>query len=315
MEGKRASSFWVLFAFLIGYLCYGFLCGLSSRDAGNMHYEIFRIKERKADSVKSAPRILLAGGSNVVWSYRSQVIEEELKIPTINLAINNEGGDTRVLQELVIRATRPNDIVLYSSVIFWGDYPVDRKAAQAFAEAAGLTRTNHWKDVLKWYWQPFPQDRPLIELLGGLYQRYWRQAPPPDFSAYYNSYGDAKWCYPKKIKPVSFVRPGHAEKLYSILFQFSDRIKAKKAKLILKFPWIYIEEAEREKWLEAYQPIFDRLNKDFSLQTPSLNYVLRSEREFFCDTTFHLDEATAKERSGMVAERLKEFLMQASLKP
>lgn len=292
------------------YIGAGFLFALAERETGNVNYEIFRMKALHAEEAESPARVLLVGGSNVNWGHRSQVIEDELRISTTNLALNREGGDPKVMRELALSVAKENDIVVYSSVIFWNQINLDPEPAADLLKAAGLSLSESpWEDfkaAFSWYWRPFPVDHMLLYELPRIYKRYVAEEPSVHF-AKYNKHGDNRSCSPTVVRPKSFGQ-GPDLSLIDRLKIFRDELSELNVHLVIEFSWMFIFEEDRERWISEFQPLFEILKHEFTVANDNLNEVLKSDGTLFCDTENHLAEEAAAIRSRNLANFLKYFM-------
>ncbi len=308
----REKKYYAILLFVVLYIGAGFLFAVA-RDINNDYYEVFRSKMSHADKTKSARRILLVGGSNMLWGYRSQTIEENLKIPTTNLALKREADNPEVMRELVISVVQKNDIVVYSSILFWNEINFDFEASQALLKSAGLNINDDssWLDFTSMfgsYWSFAPTNQPLIFNLPKIFHRYILGEPTEYFSSY-NEFGDIKSCTSKiDVKPRSFTENGDIEALTKSLLKFKRSLEEKGAKLVLEFSSLLIDESDRERWINEYQPLFFTLKDNFILSTTSLDEVLFSDTSLFCDTHNHLVDEAALRRSEHMASFLKEYI-------
>lgn len=77
-------------------------------------------KQQRADGLKNGPRLLLVGGSGTAFSVDSQVLEDSLHRPVVNLAMHAGLGLTFMLRQ-VQTAARPGDVVLLTPEYFLSD--------------------------------------------------------------------------------------------------------------------------------------------------------------------------------------------------
>ena len=68
-------------------------------------------KHHRADIIRGSPRLLLVGGSGTAFGVDSQLLEDSLRLPVINLAIHADLGLPFMLRQIQMVA-RPGDVVL-----------------------------------------------------------------------------------------------------------------------------------------------------------------------------------------------------------
>ncbi len=297
-----------LLGFVAIYIAAGLMFALAERDTSNTAYEIFRTKALHADQADSSRRILLVGGSNVIYGYRSEVLEQSLHIPTTNMAINSEGGDPIAMRELSLSMARDGDIVVYSSIAFWNLRSIDTASAKDLLHQAGLDPATdlrkRLKDLVSRYWLMAPRQQTLASALPRLYRRYVSKEPTEQFKDY-NEYGDWKACPTSHHpSPQGYTPPPPTVALVDALRDYQQRLREKGATLVLDISWLYVHADDSSRWLAEYQRNFQVLKQNFVVTTRALDDVLVSNGLLFCDSEHHLVDAGALLRS----QRLATFL-------
>lgn len=310
-DRKQVLPFLAILSFAALYFGFGWLYALDKRDTGNVLYEAFRSKVLAADETPGDARILLSGGSNVIWGFRSQVIEEGTGIPTFNLGLIHEAYDPSAMRKLTLSAVRPGDTVVYASVSFWNSRSTDPLAAREILKVAGLDDEEYWslqtfKRTMDRYWSAYPQTKTIITSLPALWERYFlrkRGAHTQDL----NPKGDLAGCQaPGTGGPNSFVAAADPLEFLRPLQEFQDALRKRGASLVLMLPPTLIIPDEKNKWIEGYAQQVQAMQDHFMMATPSVASSLYTDPALFCDTGFHLADAEAAARSRRLADFLNE---------
>ena len=102
-------------------------------------------KHHKAESIHS-PKIIFAGGSNLAFGIDSKAIENEFKLPVINMGLHASLGLSFILNELKY-TIRQNDIVFLSPEYFIendGMYDYKKNAAHFYPACRSYFNTNYF---------------------------------------------------------------------------------------------------------------------------------------------------------------------------
>jgi hypothetical protein len=294
------------------YLSADFLYALCRRETGNVLYEAFRVKKMRSQRSAGPQRILLSGGSNAVWGYRSAILEKEMSIPTTNLALPSEGHDPKVMRKLLLDVIRRGDIAVYSSISLWNLSVINDAAAQDLLRAAGLSPSSGFRErifqTLSSNFSLSPPRHTLAFELPRLYQRYIGQQLPPHYLNTYNEYGDLKSCNKVPIGPQPFTPSADQEAQLAALRDLQREVEERGARLIIDLSWLYVSKDEKSLWMKEYEPFFRALKTEFTVATGALDSVLLTDDELFCDTVNHLSDEGAVQRTVRLALFLKKEL-------
>lgn len=308
-DKKQSLSFFAILGFAALYLAFGFLYALDKRDTSNVLYEIFRGKVLAADQAEGDSRILLVGGSNIVWGLRSQIIEDETGIPTFNLALTHEAYDPKAMRALAVSVVRPGDIVFYSSISFWNARSTDPNAAAELLRIAGLDDEKcsdlcALKRTLDRYWSPYPQKNTIATSIPALYSRYIIHEPSVHMQGL-NDKGDLASCTtPGTAGPNAYPDPAELDSFLQTIKDFEQALHRRGAALVLAFPPSLILPEEKEKWIRGYTAQFKAMQRRYIMALPSLESSLFLDPSYFCDTGYHLGDAGAAQRSRVVGQFL-----------
>jgi hypothetical protein len=315
MDDKNQSRcFFAILGFAAVYLGFGFLYALDRRDTSNVLYEIFRGKVHAAAAIEG-PRLLLVGGSNVLWGSRSSIVEKESGVPTFNLALTHEAYDPKAMRALALSAVQPGDTVIYASVSFWNSRSTDPAAAAELLQVAGLASEERsdlqaLRQNLDRIWSPYPQKSTIVTSLPALYRRYISHEPSEHMQGL-NAKGDLASCLtPGAVPgPNTYVDPAEQTAFLQDLQDFEDALRLRGVSLVLLFPPNLILEEEREKWLQNFTTLFEAMKQRFTVAQETLDSSLYVDKNSFCDTGFHLADAEAAERSRRLGQSMREKLV------
>ena len=310
MDAKKAviKSFIIILAI---YVASGFLFALMERNVGDSLYQIFEVKKKIADSKGAGGRILISGGSNVLWGFRSQIVEERLKKPTINIGMYHEAYGPAVMQALTLQTVQDGDTVLYSSITMWDARPTDAVAGLQLLAKAGLTlddsHIQQWLSRIHRYWLPKPEKGILARELKNL-MTFARKDHDSKFYEAYNDYGDIKSCTSTTLPGPNVIQHLNSwSETMAHLAEFRSELEKKGARLILQFPAVLVFPGQKSVWVERYRDRYEELKRDFNLIGPRLEDLIREDASEFCDTGFHLHNEPAINRSKVTADELMKY--------
>ena len=92
-------------------LTLGLLYWLTNQYSSTGYFAAIIDKHHRADALKDCPRLLLVGGSGTAFGVDSQLLEDSLHLPVVNLAIHADLGLPFILRQ-VQSVARPGDVVL-----------------------------------------------------------------------------------------------------------------------------------------------------------------------------------------------------------
>ncbi|WP_141734849.1 hypothetical protein [Oligoflexus tunisiensis] len=303
---KQSLCFLSILGFAALYVGFGFLFALDKRDTSNVLHEIFREKALAANRAVGKKRILLTGGSNVVWGFRSQLIEDATGIPTFNLALIHEAYDPKAMRALTQSVVRKGDVVVYSSISFLNSRGTDPNAAQELLQVAGLDHETRGpfqrlKRTLCHHWSPYPQRSAIIASLPTLYRRYIQQERSIHAQGL-NAKGDVASCHKQAAAGAAgYVDPPDRASLFNELQEFQNALRAEGASLVLQLPPTLIVPDQKQLWLDAYIPFLAAMREQFAVATQDMEHVVSTEEPRFCDSGFHLGNEEAENRSRALA--------------
>lgn len=261
-------------------------------------------------AVRSSPRMIFVGGSNLAFGLKSSMIARALPYEPVNLALHVGLGLRFMLRETE-HALRPGDVVVLSP-----EY-------QHF--------TGRRVDVLLQLLEQRPSSVRFVPLVyvptlldqglnyaggvvrGALSNMLGRPQTsgddPPYFRQAFNDYGDvtAHWRMdrPRRLSSFAFedFSPGRVASIVGALNRFHDRARARGARVFFWYPTIPSSTLEQHRQVIAH--IEGQIAR--SLTIPVLNRpdAATMPREFFFDTHYHLTEAGAVRRTTLLIDSFR----------
>lgn len=260
-----------------------------------------------AAQVKESPRLLILGGSGAHHSLNSQVLEEKLGIPVLNMGLDGPVG-LNVILPSILKAVRPGDIVLLipeDLILLDEDGLLERSAPFGIATGQpGLGDVPPHTLVETIWMQGVPTLRAVTKSTVDLVEK-------GRFTGYYSDpltekgdpttvkYRQGTWWQWKINKSIS---PHAVERIK----QFRQEVEAKDATLVLSLPWVYA--SQDEKTVANMEKITKKLSQIAPLVYDKNDYNLKTDSALFADTHHHLVFEARKLRSEQLAEQLKPVL-------
>ncbi|MEA5535275.1 hypothetical protein [Crocosphaera sp. XPORK-15E] len=267
-----------------------------------------------AAQVQTSPRLIILGGSGAHHSINSEVLEQKLGIPVLNMGLDGPVG-LNVILPSILEAVRPGDIVLLipeDLILLDEDGLLERSAPFGIATGKpGLGGVPPQALVENFWLQGVPTLRAITKSTVDLVEK-------GRMTGYYSdpltSHGDpttvkyrkGKWWQWKIHESIS----PHAVKRIT---QFRQEVAAKDATLILSLPWVYA--SKDEKTVGNMQKISQELSKIAPLVYDKTDYNLKTDSSLFADTHHHLVLEARTMRSQQLAEQLKPVLKELQVLP
>lgn len=313
-RAKQLKSLAILCSLGLLYAGAGRLFSLAERNRIHEYFDAYLFKSERASDIEGPQRILLSGGSNVLWGYRSAAMQAELGIPVANVALPSEGWDSHLMRDITVSLARPGDIVVYASLNFWNIRSTLPVVAERLRRATGLDpQPEGWWPRLKAEvgknWRPIPEGETLAASLPFLYRRFVR-GETFDLWSLYNRDGDVKICVGGSPEPRAFVLPPLLERDLFVqeMQKFQSELEKKGARLLVDIPWQRVREVEKQLWVSSFQPLLEKLKSLMPVSIHELETVLLTEGQDFCDSPHHLVEAKALERTRHTSAVLRVML-------
>ncbi|VEP11728.1 conserved hypothetical protein [Hyella patelloides LEGE 07179] len=260
-----------------------------------------------AESVTETPRLLIVGGSGAHYTIDSDLIEQELGIPVINLGLDGPIGLDVILPSVIDRV-KPGDIVLLIPeylLLLDNDGLGDRSTSFGVAIGrpglGGIPVKQFLQEVIA---LGIPSLRAVAK--SGV-----DAATQGEFTGYYSDpvsdKGDPTvvkerqqdwWKLPIKnsISQHSFER----------ILQFNEEVEAKGGKLVLSLPWVYGSDTKRT--LKNVEITADYLSKIAPTIYDRESLNIQDNVSYFADTHYHLMPEGRKVRAEQLVTELKPII-------
>ena len=262
-----------------------------------------------AESVTASPRLLIVGGSGAHYTIDSDLLQQKLGIPVVNLGLDGPIG-LNVILPSILEQVKPGDIVLLIPeylILLDQDGLGDRSTN--FSVAIGEPGIG---DIPP---KQFLQD--LIALgipsLRAVAKSTVDVATEGEFTGYYSDpitdKGDPIAIKERRNRWWKLpIEQSISQNAYERILQFKQEVAAKDATLILSLPWVYGSDSEATVksvkrtayYLSQIAPtIYDK---------ESLN--IQDNVDYFADTHYHLMPEGRKVRARQLAAELKPIIAQ-----
>ena len=260
-----------------------------------------------AESVTETPRLLITGGSGAHYTIDSDLIEQELGIPVINLGLDGPIGLDVILPS-IIDQVKPGDIVLLVPeylLLLDRDGIGDRSSSFGIAIGkpglGGIPVKQFLQDAIA---LGIPSLRAVAKSVVDV-------ATQGQFTGYYSDpvsdKGDPTVVKERqqdwwKLHINQTISPHSADRI----LQFNQEVEAKGGKLVLSLPWVYGSNGQRTiknvkqtaYYLSKIAPtIYDK---------ESLN--IQDNVSYFADTHYHLMPEGRKVRAKQLVTELKPII-------
>lgn len=293
-------------ALQVGVLCY-FASGWRNED----HFLRSTLLKHELVKTTPSPRIIVAGGSSVIFGFRSELVEQGLGLPVINLGLHAGFFRDYILNEAEA-AVRPGDILVVL---------LEYHAYCSYAPSMDLLKVAYFRPANLRYFSPrdwaWCADHGL-EFLTNLVNAGWNdrfREPLPVVMPYclasINRHGDCD----TKLPPRFRIAPGHGlpgyylerDKAVDRLLQLDAACRERGARMFLGYP-PHCQEVTTAG-LPALQDL-DRYLRS-RLDCPIL---WRPEESFYpaarmLDTNYHLADEAARDHTRLLIARLKPYLI------
>lgn len=260
-----------------------------------------------AESVTESPRLLVVGGSGAHYTINSEIMEQELGIPVINLGLDGPIGLDVILPSL-IEQVKPGDIVLLIPEYLLlldrdglGDRSTSFGVAIGKPGLGGIPVKQFLQDVIA---LGIPSLRAIAKSgVDGVTQG--------QLTGYYsdpiNDKGDPtvvkerqeNWWKLVINQPIS-------QHSFKRIQQFNQEVEAKGGKLILSLPWVYGSNQESTKQNVAKTAYYLSKIAPTIYDYQSLN--IQGNINYFADTHYHLMPKGRKVRARQLVEELKPLI-------
>lgn len=283
----------------------GFIYNVYSGGELSWLKSMYQQKMTLAAEIEAPQRLLITGGSGAHHSINSEILEQELGIPVMNMGLDGPVG-LNVILPSVLKAVRPGDIVLLipeDLILLDEDGILERSAPFGIAIGRPGLGGIPPKQLAETFWMlGVPSLRPLVKSsmdlvekgrLDGYYADPITQRGDPTVA----KERQGKWWLWSISRSIS----PHASRRIK---QFKQELAAKDAQLVLSLPWVYANHEPKN--LKNMQKISEELGKIAPLVYEDQEfYNLKTDSSLFADTHHHLTLEARKQRSRQLAQVLK----------
>lgn len=255
------------------------------------------------------PKILLQGGSSMLYGLRAEIVEQELKLPAINLGING-GLSVRFFFEEAQKIAKSGDTIVFAPEynVYGSDMSVYTKLDYEYFKLQGPKAIKDFPldTIFTYAWQANVLDGVMTRLtqllrvlLKGVYGR------PPEL----NTHGDYSACHAaaSTVKETLINIVGNASSIkqspaqLAPLLNFAKWCAENNIRFFVTFPNLMKHPFyDDPSWLDASKSLVQTL-KDSGLQVLGEPKDFVFERSMFCDSNYHLNS-----NGGVL--RTKQFL-------
>lgn len=280
-------------------------------------YELYTIKTRIAESIKT-PKLVIVAGSNALFGISCKMIREQTNVPCVNTATYAGLGVDYILNR-ARSLVKPGDIVLLP--LEYEVYTDDGELNGALIDYV-LARDSEYLRSLNWIDQiRFITGVSLTRVQDGILAKL---GTPKQWQSHYksknlNQYGDdtgnrASTMTKKEFKALDELQPkeiqGYIKSSYGmkVINKFVEWSQENNIKVIATWP--------NTLWFEAYQEqevkkFFQSINDFYqNIKVPLLgNYRdFMYDKSRFYDTSYHLNDKGVHYRTKQLIDLLQPFL-------
>ena len=311
---KRASLF-IFLLLLILSIYASFVAYFSETPTlTSWTHQMFQTKDRIALE-KGSPKLIMFGGSNVLFGVSAKEAENKLNIPTMNYASHADVGD--YVFEKIKRASKPGDVIVMA--LEYEYYWYDRKFVfekQSTKERYILSHDRDYYDSLS------PGEKLNILLVGIEDLSINVRARLGNLSGYYpltlNEWGDINnesfefgenvTFRPKIIAfPDDFERNFYKADGVKALTELSRWSRQNNITIIASFPaTVYFEEYDSPDYLKSFQRI-ELFYRELNITAIGTPYDFFYDIDNFYDTQYHLNSEYKLNRTRFLASKLREL--------
>jgi hypothetical protein len=272
---------------------------------------MYERKVAQAAQVEAPRRLIVTGGSGAHYTINSQLIQQGLGIPVVNLGLDGPVG-LDVILPTILGQVRKGDIVLLipEYLILWSENGLGDRSGQ-FGVAIGRPGLGNVPP------KQLAQDLMLVGVptLRGVTKSTIDLLEKGKFTGYYSDpvdeFGDPTFTKPRTGKwwqlPINDPASPHAIKRIA---KFKEEVEAKGGTLVLSLPWVYARTDEKS--VNNVKKTAEELAKIAPLIYEKDTLNMKTDSNLFADTHYHLKPEARAIRAREIVEQLKQV---AELKP
>lgn len=293
--------------FAVAGLAWGVGYVYNARYGGELSW-LRMMYERKvalAAQVEAPRRLIVTGGSGAHYTINSQLIQQGLGIPVVNLGLDGPVG-LDVIFPSILGQVRKGDIVLLipEYLILWSENGLGDRSGQ-FGIATGRPGLGNVPP------KQLAQDLMLVGVptLRGVTKSTIDLIEKGKFTGYYsdpvNEFGDPTYTKPRTGKwwqlPINDPASPHA---IQRIAKFKEEVEAKGGTLVLSLPWVYARTDEKS--VSNVKKTRDELAKIAPLIYEKDTLNMKTDSNLFADTHYHLKPEARAIRAREIVEQLKQ---------
>ncbi len=259
------------------------------------------------------PKVVLTGGSNVIFGFNSQILQDNLNYPVVNHAIH-AGYGLKYIMEDVLQFVNKGDVIVlspeYSHFIgdnYYGKEPLlfSLTVKPSNLKLVSLQQVASVSEFIP----QFSFDRIKSFAYNKVKNQLRRTNSEKNYTEFsINKFGDHYTHWDDKSKDLKFYNFNGVVNVAVIEFlnSINSQIKRKGAKFFISFPSLCSSTYKKNK--KTIIAIEKKLKKygDFKILDTPKDHVY--EDELFYDTSYHLNGDGVTIRSKKLASELKEQL-------
>lgn len=317
----------VIGAGVLAFVSFGFINAWQARSETEA---IVATLARDAQAAKHAqaqvrsPRIILAGGSNVMLGLDAGIISRQLHRRVVNVAMPGALGGSRNYDDWLMSVIRPGDIVLFSDSLWTVGFEptkrdiAERRIATLLRPALGISFAA--ADRLS-VWIMLPETSLAKKAFDALLGH--SRGPRPETLSISQRAAEDRWeavdgrwtktsiCVRAPGAPIpqpSAPSTEYAAPAIRAAATTAARIRRRGAHIIFAIPMTLIRDEDRAIWADHFSHLRKALGASGPVLNLSFDDVMRTDADLFCDGPTHLLAAGRRARSLANAAALQYYL-------
>lgn len=288
-----------------GYLFYR-LDRAHDEEAYRLLADLIEWKTELAQAVPG-PRVVIAGGSNAYYGLNAQLLQEQLDVPVVNVALPFGAHHPQIAFDVLERQVHSGDTVVFSASSFWNLQVTSKRHARQFD--AYLDQAYDWyhRKFSAWSipWRPLPESKPLLlAAVSGFapdHGRSWTEDTGPR--------GTFVACRDLPVvSPEPYSQDRVDPQFLAALQNAAERLRHRGVTLVLNVPWLLIRETDRHRWIAYHDGLARDLTGRMPLVASAPETLLRTDSGEFCDSPLHLSTEASRQRTLSLANELRPLI-------
>lgn len=274
---------------------------------------------RKAAGIIPTPRIVLAGGSNVVFGQDAQLIALHLGRPVVNAGIFSLMGGHSNYSDWLVTIVRPGDIVVFSDSNWMVNASEHKKIDRQETRMAALMEPKlkiHFSLADRGAppaWSLLPNRPWLAVFISSM--KHSREALSYD-PGRRDRWGDAPTCLPAAgtLKPMAQVDHFRASQAIQQAGRLANRLRAVGVRTVFTIPQTLVELKDVPGWNDYVGRLERELAKWGSVLHRPVQTIILTDPAMFCDYPTHVSAIAREQRSLDLAASLSHMSALRQLK-